>query len=97
MFLIIMIYISLLIAFQGTAYAGNGPFDPADLDRYVTFYSSECFNTLSIATKLTDKATIALIPKIQIVLYTHKHASSRMYPRAQSTFNDARGRICKTR
>jgi hypothetical protein len=36
-----MIYISFVIAFLGTAYAGKGPFDTADLDRYATFYSSE--------------------------------------------------------
>jgi hypothetical protein len=36
-----MIYISLLIAFLATACAGKGPFDVSDLDRYVTFYSSE--------------------------------------------------------
>jgi hypothetical protein len=61
-----MIYICLLIAFLCTAYAENGPFDPADLDRYVTFYSSKCTNTLNIATSLTDKATIALTPKIPL-------------------------------
>jgi hypothetical protein len=60
-----MIYISLLLAFLGAANAGNGPFDPADLDRYATFYSSESFqSSTEVAMTLTVKATIALIPKI---------------------------------
>jgi len=64
-----MLYSYLLTTFLGAAYAGTGPFEKGDLDRYVTFYSSKS-RVLHRMSKIADNHKVTIAPttkKTQVV------------------------------